>query len=153
MRSRFAALHDSLQNCRRMACGTGLRRGLHPQPKDSPVKAFRKSSLLLAGAVLCAASVTVMAAPPAGKGKRDLADFVRGKPNTKAPRIELPKTEAEAIAERRITSSGMLEIALPEDRMVNLVQVKRADGSVVFVHQAEGATHDHDHDAPKGEVE
>lgn len=121
------------------------------------MKAFRKSSLLLAGAVMCAASVTALAAPPAGNSqghdKRELADFVRGKPNTKAPRVELPKTEAEAITERRVTSSGIVEVPLPEDRMVNLVQVKRADGTVVFVHQAEGAEHAHDHDAPKGEVE
>lgn len=115
------------------------------------MKALRKSSLLLAGAVLCAASVTVMAAPPAGKGKRELADFVRGKPNTKAPRVELPKNEAEAIAERRITSAGIVELQLPEDRMVNLTQVKRADGTVVFVHQGDDDTHDHA--APKGEVE
>lgn len=117
------------------------------------MNAFRKSSLLLAGAVLCAASITVMAAPPAGKGKRDLADFVRGKPNTKAPRVQLPKTEAEAIAERRITSAGIVEMQLPEDRMVNLVQVKRADGTVVFAHQADDAKHDHDHAAPTGDVE
>lgn len=119
------------------------------------MNAFRKSSLLLAGAVLCAASITTLAAPPAGQGKREAADFVRGKANTKAARVELPKNEAEAIAERRITSAGIVEIQLPEDRMVNLVQVTRADGSVVFVHQAEGAEHDHGHDhaAPKGEVE
>ncbi|WP_189455108.1 hypothetical protein [Cognatilysobacter bugurensis] len=84
-----------------------------------------------------------MAAPPAGKGKRELADFVRGNANTKAPRVELPKTEAEAIAERRMTSAGIIELQLPEDRMVNLVQVKRADGTVVFAHQSDDATHDH----------
>lgn len=115
------------------------------------MKALRKCSLLLAGAVLCAAGFTVMAAPPAGKGKRELADFVRGKANTKAPRVELPRTEAEAVAERRMTSAGIIELQLPEDRMVNLAQVKRADGTVVFVHQADDATHDHVE--PKGEVE
>lgn len=104
---------------------------------------LRKSSLLLAGAVLCAASVTVIAAPPTGKGKRELADFVRGKPNTKAPRVELPKNEAEAVAERRITSAGIVEMQLPEDRMVNLVQVTRADGTVAFVHLADGVEHEH----------
>lgn len=115
------------------------------------MKTFHQSRLLLAGAALCAASVTALAAPPAGK--RELADFVRGKSNTKAARVELPETEAQAVAERRITSSGIVELQLPEDRLVNLVQVKRADGSVMFVHQAEGAEHAHDHDASKGEVE
>lgn len=104
---------------------------------------IRKSSVLLASAlVLAAASFAVLAAPPAGKGKRDRDDFVRGNSNTKGQRVILPKSEQEAIAERRMTAAGIVEIQLPEDRMVNLVAIKRPDGTVVLVHEGEGATHD-----------
>ena len=116
------------------------------------MKAFRKSSLLLVGAVAVACMATAaLAAPPAGKGKRADDDFVKARANTKGPRITPPKTEAEALATRRITESGIIEMQLPEDRMVNLIAVKRADGTVVLVHgDADSA---HDHVESKGEIE
>lgn len=121
------------------------------------MKASRKSHLLLAGAALCAASLTALAAPPPGKGpKRELADFVRGQENTKAPRVELPRNEAEAVAERRMTAAGIVEMQLPEDRMVNLEKITRADGTVTYAHRADDAQDATAHDddcAAKGEVE
>ena len=77
-----------------------------------------------------------------GKGKRDLGDFVRGNENSKARRVTPPKTEQEAIARKRVTARGVVELQLPEDRMVNLVAVRDADGMVVgYRHEGEGENH------------
>jgi hypothetical protein len=116
------------------------------------VKSIWKAGVVLATAmVLTGAAFAVVAAPPAGKGKREKADFVRGKSNTRAARVTPPKNEREALATRRVTASGIVEMQLPEDRMVNLVAVRRADGSVALVHQGENDTHRHA--APQGDVE
>ena len=100
----------------------------------------RKSNLLLAtGAVLAVASFAVAALPPVGPSRRAPEDFVRGKSNTRAARIVPPKTERQAIAQRRLAMAGIVELELPEDRMVDLVAVKRADGRTVLVHEDETA--------------
>ncbi len=75
-----------------------------------------------------------------GNGKRDRADFVRGNASSKAPRVVPPKNEQEAIAARKVTAAGIIEMQLPEDRMVNLVRIENADGSVSYEHLAEGQT-------------
>ena len=101
---------------------------------------------LLATAAVLLGTVSVVAPAAAqsqiGKGQRDLGDFVRGNENSKSKRVAPPKTEQEAIARKRVTAQGQVELQLPEDRMVNLVAVRNADGVVVgYQHEAEGDAH------------
>lgn len=99
-----------------------------------------KQVLLTVAALLGAASIVVPAVAQSqnGKSKRDKGDFVRGNENSKAKRITPPKTEQEAIANARVAARGIVELELPEDRMVNLVAVHHADGTVTYQHLAEG---------------
>ena len=99
-----------------------------------------KQVLLTVAALLGAASIVVPAVAQSqnGKSKRDKGDFVRGNANSKAKRVTPPRTEQEAIASRRIAAHGIVELQLPEDRMVNLVAVHHADGTVTYQHLAEG---------------
>jgi len=99
-----------------------------------------KRALVIAAFLLGVVSIAAAAAaqPQAGKSKRDKADFVRGKENTKAKRVTPPRTEVEAVAQRRFTRQGIVELQLPEDRMVNLVAVRHADGTVTYQHVADG---------------
>lgn len=94
----------------------------------------------LIGAVAVAASATAQTSkgPDSGKSKRAHADFVRGSANTKKARVVQPRTEKEAIATRRQVEPGIIEMQLPEDRMVDLVGVRQADGSLRYEHLAEG---------------
>lgn len=121
------------------------------------MKSIKQSALLLASAVvLGAASFAVIAAPPADKGKRDRSDFVRGNANSKAEPVDLPSTERQAVAQARLTPAGIIEMQLPEDRMVNLVAVKRADGTVEMMHVGDLDAHNHAAPAPakpQGEIE
>ena len=39
---------------------------------------------------------------------------------------------------RRVAAYGIVELELPEDRMVDLVAVRHADGTVTYQHLAEG---------------
>lgn len=99
-----------------------------------------KQHLLTAAALLGAASIVVPAVAQSqnGKSKRDKGDFVRGNEKSKAKRVTPPKTEEEAIAGKRVAARGIVEMELPEDRMVNLVAVRHADGTVSYQHLAEG---------------
>ena len=108
---------------------------------------------LLIGAVALAATATAQTTDPdnnSSKTKRDRADFVRGNANTKQARVVQPKNEEEAMATRRLVEPGIIEMQLPEDRMVNLVAVRQADGSLRYEHLGEGQTSPADE--PKGEV-
>jgi hypothetical protein len=89
------------------------------------------------------ASASVMAAEPtnAGQGaKKGLyrTAFVRGDASSKAKRHVAPRTEREALARRTLVANGIVGMELPEDRMVNLVQVRRPDGT--FELREEAAT-------------
>ena len=99
-----------------------------------------KQVLLTVAALLGAASIVVPAVAQSqnGKSKRDKGDFVRGNENSKAKRVTPPRTEQEAIASKRVAVGGIVELQLPEDRMVNLVAVRHADGTVTYQHLAEG---------------
>lgn len=92
--------------------------------------------LLVAAAIVTPATAQTKIEKP----KRDRADFVRGNENSKAKRVTPPKNEQEAIARKRTVAHGVVELQLPEDRMVNLVAVRNADGVVVgYQHQDETA--------------
>ena len=99
-----------------------------------------KRALLIVAVLLGAASIVATAAAQsqAGKGKRDKGDFVRGNENTKAKRVAPPRTEQEALAKKRFAAHGIVELQLPEDRMVNLVAIRHADGTVTYQHVADG---------------
>ncbi|MEO6104523.1 MAG: hypothetical protein ABIP44_12935 [Pseudoxanthomonas sp.] len=104
---------------------------------STPSKALITAAMLLGAATIVAPAA---AQSQIVKGKRDQGDFVRGYDNTKGKRIVPPKTEQEAIARKRTTARGVVELQLPEDRMVNLVAVRNPDGVVVgYQHQAEAA--------------
>lgn len=99
-----------------------------------------KQVLLAVAALLGAASIVVPAVAQSqnGKSKRDKGDFVRGNENSKAKRVTPPRTEQEAVASKRVAAYGIVELQLPEDRMVDLVAVRHADGTVTYQHLAEG---------------
>lgn len=107
------------------------------------MKSTTPRNLLATAAVLLGAASVV--APVAAqsqieKGKRDLGDFVRGNENSKGKRVAPPKTEQEAVARKRVTAQGLVELQLPEDRMVNLVAIRNADGTMSYRHQDGNAT-------------
>jgi hypothetical protein len=102
-----------------------------------PRNALATVVVLLGAAAIVA---PVAAQTKIDKPKRDRADFVRGNENSKAKRVTPPKNEQEAVARKRTVARGVLELQLPEDRMVNLVAVRNADGTVSYQHLAEGQT-------------
>lgn len=107
---------------------------------------------MTAAVLIGAASIVAPAAAQSqiGKGKRDQGDFVRGNENSKGKRVAPPRNEQEAIARKRVTQRGVVEMQLPEDRMVNLVAVRNAEGVVVgYRHQEDGST---PAVAPQGEI-
>jgi hypothetical protein len=80
------------------------------------------------------ASASVLAADPANAGngaKKGLyrSAFVRGDASSKVKRHVAPRNEREAVARKTYAANGLVGMELPEDRMVNLVQVRRADGT------------------------
>ena len=99
-----------------------------------------KQVLVTVVALLGAVSIVapVVAQSQNGKSKRDKGDFVRGNENSKAKRVTPPENEQEAVVNRRVAAYGIVELELPEDRMVNLVAVHHADGTVTYQHLAEG---------------
>lgn len=110
------------------------------------------NALVTAAVMFGAAAIVAPAAAQTqiGKGKRDQGDFVRGNENSKGARVAPPKTEQEAVARKRTTARGVVEMQLPEDRMVNLVAVRNADGVVVgYRHQEDASS---PAVAPQGEV-
>lgn len=116
--------------------------------KSTTIKRALVTAAILLGVVSLAA--TAAAQSQAGKSKRAKADFVRGNENTKAKRVVPPRTEQEAVAKRRLATHGIIELQLPEDRMVNLVAVRHADGTVTYQHVADGEPMPTQQ--PKGEV-
>jgi len=106
--------------------------------KPRAIKQVLVTVVALLGAVSIIAPVVAQSQNGKGKGKRDKGDFVRGHENSKAKRVTPPKTELEAIVNRRVAAYGIVELELPEDRMVDLVAVRHADGTVTYQHLAEG---------------
>lgn len=119
----------------------------------SPISHLRSAAL--AAAVSVALASTAFAAPPEvhpGKGKLS-SSFVRGDAASRAAPVVLPQSEREALAERRVISADIVEMQLPEDRIVNLAAVRRADGSVAVGHVDLDAAGAHaSHVAAKQEV-
>ena len=79
------------------------------------------------------------AAQPADKAAAKAAKreaFLRGDTSSKGKRVVLPRTETEAVAAKRVLPAGVVEIPVPEDRLMNVYAVKRADGSYTTSHDA-----------------
>lgn len=92
--------------------------------------------------VIFLAGTTAQAAQPADKAAAKAAKreaFLRGDASSKAKRVVLPRTETEAVAAKRVSSTGSLLMPVSEDRMLNIYAVKRADGSYTTSHDAQPA--------------
>ena len=100
----------------------------------TPQRALAAAAVLL-GAAGVGLPVLAQTSSPA---KHAPTDFVRGAASSKAKRVTPPRTEQEALAKKRYVAHGIVELQLPEDRMVNLVAVRHADGTVTYEHQADG---------------
>lgn len=102
------------------------------------------SRALLPGLVLCTCFAAQAAQPTAKKPAPQvrLTPFVLGAASSKAKAVAAPKTHQQSLATKRYVRSGIVSYQLSEDRMVNLVQVRRADGS------AETREETHAHSAP-----
>lgn len=103
-----------------------------------------RHKLILTGiAAACGlATASANAADPvdAGNGaKKGLyrSAFVRGDASSKAKRHIAPRNEREALARKTYAANGILAMELPEDRMVNLVAVRRPDGSLELREEAD----------------
>ena len=110
----------------------------------------RTAAAIAAASILVASAA--MAAPPEthpGKGKMK-SSFVRGDAASRVEPKPPPRNEQEAVAAQRLVAAGVIEMELPEDRMVNLRLVER-DGRAVIGHHDLDAAHDHAH-APRKEA-
>lgn len=84
----------------------------------------------------------VLAAQPQGVAEKKAAKraaFLRGDASTKAAPVKPPKDEAAAVAAKRVVAGGIVELQLPEDRMLELTAIKRADGTIEIGHNPLGA--------------
>lgn len=78
-----------------------------------------------------------LAAQPQANAERKAAQraaFLRGDASTKAAPKPQPQTEAEAVAERTVLPNGIIEMELPEDRMLELTAIRNADGTISIGH-------------------
>lgn len=86
---------------------------------------------LLPGLVLCTCFAAQAAQPTAKKPAPQvrLTPFVLGAASSKAKPAAVPKTHQQSLATKRYVRGGIVSYQLSEDRMVNLVEVRSADGS------------------------
>ncbi|MEO5629385.1 MAG: hypothetical protein ABIQ62_06420 [Thermomonas sp.] len=91
-------------------------------------------ALAVASSVFCAQALAAQPQSNIEKKAAKRAAFLRGDASTKAPRVQQPKTEAEAVAAKRVLAGGIIELQLPEDRMLELTAIKRADGTIEIGH-------------------
>ena len=94
--------------------------------------------IVISAPALAAQDPDKAAAKAAAKEARRAA-FLNGAPSSKARAVVQPKTESEAVAAQRVVSAGIVEMQLPEDRMLELVEIKHADGSVSVGHPGDEA--------------
>lgn len=107
----------------------------------------RKTSALaiaVLGVVAIAGAQAAQPADVAAKKELRRQAFLQGKAASKVVPQKQPRNEREALATRRVTQSGIVEMQLPEDRMLELTAVRRADGTIAVGHQALDGAHAHD---------
>lgn len=94
---------------------------------------------ILAGAPALAAQDPEKAAAKAAAKALKREAFLAGKAASKRAPVVQPKTESESLATRRVLAEGIVEMQLPEDRMVELVEIRRPDGTVFVGHRGDEA--------------
>ena len=102
------------------------------------------ASRLLPGLIICTCFAASAAQPPAKSAAKEvrMTPFVLGHASSKTKRHVAPRTEREALAKKQFVRSGVIAMELPEDRMVNLVAVPRADGTVEVLHEGQAPRHE-----------
>lgn len=83
----------------------------------------------------CFAATAAQAPAKPDPNQLRLTPFVLGAASSKAKPKVLPKTESQAIATKRVVRAGVIAMELPEDRMMNLVATRRADGTMQIGHE------------------
>lgn len=107
----------------------------------------RKTSALAIAVLGIVAIAGAQAAQPADvAAKKELRRqaFLQGKAASKVAPQKQPRDEREALATRRVTQSGIVEMKLPEDRMLELTAIRRPDGTIDVGHHALDGAHAHD---------
>lgn len=97
------------------------------------------SRALLPGLIIGTCFAAQAAQPPSKAKEVRLTPFVLGAASSKAKPHVSPKNEAQALATKRYVRAGVISMELPEDRAVNLVQLRNPDGSTRIVEEAVGA--------------
>lgn len=89
------------------------------------------ASRALPGLIICTCFAASAAEAPGKTAIKELrlTPFVLGAASSKAKLHASPKNEQQALATKRVTRAGVIEMELPEDRAMNLVAVRRADGT------------------------
>ncbi len=96
------------------------------------------ASRLLPGLIIGVCFAANAAETPSKNSKEvRLTPFVLGAASSKVKRHVAPNTEREALAKKRVVRAGVIEMELPEDRMVNLVAVPGPDGRMRVVHEGQ----------------
>lgn len=98
------------------------------------------ASRLLPGLII-GACFTANAAEAPSKNSKEvrLTPFVLGAASSKAKAHVSPKNEQQAIATKRVTRAGVIEMELPEDRAMTLVALRHADGTTEIREEEAGS--------------
>lgn len=89
--------------------------------------------------LLLGVCATAAVAGPQDANVLSRTPFVLGEDSSMAAPAELPQTEDEAVAAQHEVADGIVAMELPEDRLLELVAVRRADGTLEISHQPVGA--------------
>ncbi|MDQ3040485.1 MAG: hypothetical protein M3Q51_02265 [Pseudomonadota bacterium] len=90
--------------------------------------------LATASSLFCAQALAAQPQNNSERGAAKRAAFLSGDASTKEAPVKQPRTEAEAVATKRELAGGIVELQLPEDRMLELTAIKRADGTIEIGH-------------------
>lgn len=96
----------------------------------------RKHVLVAVAAIAGVGAVTAAIAQPPEfvRGEQQRKAFVRAEASSKASRPAQPATEAEAVQQMKVLPGGVIEIPLPEDRMLYVNRVVDAQGKAHVGH-------------------
>ena len=99
-------------------------------------------AIAVLGILAIAGAQAAQPADVAAKKELRRQAFLQGKAASRVVPQKQPRNEREALATRRVTNSGIVEMKLPEDRMLELTAIRRADGSIDVGHHALDGAHD-----------
>lgn len=112
-----------------------------------------KRALVAIAAIASAGAVLSASAQPPEfvRAEQQRKAFIRAESSSKAARPAQPETEAQAVAEKQLLPGGIIEIPLPEDRMLYMTRTVDAQGRVHVGHaETEASGHTHRHAPSKG---